>query len=849
MDYSFGSWVKRRRRSLALTQPELAERTGCSVSLIFKIEADQRRPSRQVAELLAHHLEIPPDQRELFLKVARQDKAIDGLESLSPPPVSQPSQINLPLPLTSLVGREHELDAILHQIQDPACRLLTLTGPGGVGKTRLALEVAHRLQDSFQHGICFVSLVGTGSSEFILPSIADSLGVMFSGAIDLKRQLFNVLKEKHILLVLDNLEHLLDGVELLDELLERVSDVKLLTTSREQLNLRAEWVFEVQGLPVPSSLELENLQLNSAAKLFLQRAKQIKREFTFRSDDLDSIKRICELVDGLPLGLELAASWVRMISVPEIAAEIERSVDFLTTTARDVPARHRSISSVLDHSWNLLSIEEQRVMMRLSVFRGGFTRQAAEQVAGATLEVLARLIDKSLLRRTQTGRYELHELVRQFAAAQLKDGSSDEHSFRQSHSSYYLDLLADSEPRLQSGHQPETLNELSTEIDNIRLAWDWAIAQGQLERMCKMSAPLRYYYELRSLQEGEVAFQKALAVARRLTESNEAGQITDTVSLGVFLAQHAYFMARLGRHEAAQTQLRESLQLLRTGNDLASLADAYSYDGMVSWFTGQFDQALEDFRQGLSLNQDLGRDWYVAINTYSIGTVLLEQGQLDDALRWLGEGLALCRATGDPRPTAMAINNLSRTLQALGRYAEAGTLLREGLAMAEASGSRYALGWSLERLALLAEAMGSRQEAHRLLTQGITVFQAGGDSWSRIRLSNHLGYLSLEDGNMAEAEQIFCEALQLAIANGIMAYVLDSLTGLALLRAREGFHELALKTVLYILQQPSGAQETKDRAHHLRTDLEAQLTPTQIEAIQAHVGEKAFEAVVEDLLK
>lgn len=379
-EYSFGNWVRRRRKALDLTQPELATRVGCSVSAIFKIESDERRPSHQIAELLAKHLEIPVEQHDLFIKVARQEKTVDHLERLpplstpQPVPGSNPVKANLPIPLTSLIGREHELQMVIQQVQDPACRLLTLTGPGGVGKTRLALEVAHRLHDIFDDGVCFVSLVGISASEFIIPAIIDSLGFIPSGALDLKAQLFHFIKDKHILLILDNLEHLLNGIELLDELLEHAPQVKLLTTSREQLNLRAEWAFEVQGLPVPSHIEMENLESNSAAALFIQRARQVNVNFIPTTEDLSAVRRICKLVDGMPLALELAATWVRMLSAREIAHEIERNIDFLTTIGRDVPQRHRSIRAVFEHSWNLLTEEERRILRQLAVFRGGFTR-------------------------------------------------------------------------------------------------------------------------------------------------------------------------------------------------------------------------------------------------------------------------------------------------------------------------------------------------------------------------------------------------------------------------------------------------------------------------------------------
>ncbi|HXQ38741.1 MAG TPA: AAA family ATPase, partial [Anaerolineales bacterium] len=479
-------------------------------SLIFKMEADERRPSRQIAELLAKHLEIQPGQQELFLKVARQEKSVEELEPPSPlsgsgpVPTSQLVSSNLPVPLTSIIGREHEMRAIIQQIQDPACRLLTLTGPGGVGKTRLALEVAHRLNESFKNGAPFVSLVGTSTSEFIVPAIAEAVGFVFSGATELKVQLFNHFKEQQMLLILDNLEHLLSGIQLLDDLLEYAPGIKLLTTSREQLNLRAEWVFEVQGLPVSSHIELDDLESNSAAALFIQRARQTDVNFTPRAENLPSITRICQLVDGLPLGLELAATWVRMMSLPEVAREIERSMDFLTTTARDASPRHRSMRAVFDYSWNLLSTEERQVMRKLSVFRGGFTRAAAEKVAGATLPLLSALLDKSLVRRNESGRYDLHELLRQYANVQLRAEEQEEQAVCEGHAEFYLSLLEAHKPMLQSRRQRDALAELSSETDNIRAAWDEAVSSRRLDLLRRGAWSLWYMYELRTyFQEGE----------------------------------------------------------------------------------------------------------------------------------------------------------------------------------------------------------------------------------------------------------------------------------------------------------------------------------------------------------
>jgi predicted ATPase/transcriptional regulator with XRE-family HTH domain len=863
MDYSFGNWVKRRRKALDLTQRELAQRVGCSLSLIFKLESDERRPSREVAVLLARHLEIPLEQQELFLKVARQEKMVDRLEAVpplatsAPVPLTTPPKTNLPHPLTSLIGREHELHALSQQLQNPVCRLLTLIGPGGVGKTRLALEVAHQLHASLGHGAYFASLVGVGWPEFIIPAIAETLGFTFSGPTPPKVQLLNYLGDKQLLLVLDNLEHLLDGVELISAILQQAPGVKLLVTSREALHLQAEWTFEVQGLPVPESDQSEALEASSAAELFLQRAQQAQLGFTLSANDYPAVLHICRLVQGLPLALELAAVWVRTLSCPEIAQEIGRSIDFLAVSVRDVAERHRSITAVFDHSWKLLSAEEQRVLQRLSLFHGGFTREAAAAVAGASLPLLSALVDKSLVRhsRIHTGRYDLHELIRQYAAVRLRAEPLEEQGAREQHADYYLTLLRTMEPLLQSHRQKEALAESIPETDNIRAAWDAAFSFRRLDLIRRAAWSLWNIYELRTyFQEGEMLFRRGAEMARSwLAEPDAAASAADQRNvagvLGALLTHQAFFCFRQGNNALSRELYQASIALLQPlDDDPSALAHALAHYGAICWNMGEIEEASRTIRQGLSLSQAVENRWQIAIFTTYLGFVVHDQGDYGEAYRLLTEAMQRCRALGDPRLIAFTAGFLGRTAQALGRSAEVEDLLREALQFARETGDRLGIGMVLEQLAVAAQARGEEAESLRLFAESLGLSRQVGDWWSASRTLNLVGHFELQRGNDAAARQHWLEACKMGMAAQSPPNILNALAGLATLFAREGYNERSLALILAVLANPASPSDTRDRAEKLRVEVEALLSPAQIAAAHSRPNAAALATVVGELV-
>ncbi|MCB0165408.1 MAG: AAA family ATPase, partial [Anaerolineae bacterium] len=474
------------------------------------------------------------------------------------PPAAGPPH-NLPVLATPFIGRKAALDNLEQRLAAPDVRLMTIVGPGGIGKTRLALALAERYIQSPQFstlcadGIYFIPLTPLRSDQAIVQAIAEGLALPLTAAGEPATQLLTYLRHKQMLLILDNFEHILTGAPLVGHILQTAGSVKIVVTSQERLNLTEENLWQIGGLNFAGLTGVEEALAYEAVQLFIQRARQVRPDFTLQAEDLPYLERILQGVWGMPLAIELAAAWLNMLSLAGVAGELSHGLDLLESELRDVPDRHRSMRLVFDHSWQRLAEAEQTLLKKLSVFRGGFSREAAQQVAGASLRLLAGLVNKSwLISRPDSSRYELHELIRQYAATRLQAEPKEDQATRDRHSRYYLTLLQGHETDMKSSRQKETVAGLNADIDNIRSAWDTAIADEALDRLHTAAYPLWYFYNLRdSLQEGEQVFESAterLQTQLAASESDQAAPDRARLAgtLGELLSHQAQFTFRQG---------------------------------------------------------------------------------------------------------------------------------------------------------------------------------------------------------------------------------------------------------------------------------------------------------------
>lgn len=722
---------------------------------------------------------------------------------------------------TSFVGRQHELATIAQRLADPACRLLTLLGPGGIGKTRLAWEVARLQQEIFDDGVFFAVLQPLSSPEFIVPTIMDAMQLQLSPTDEPKHQLLYHLRDKLLLLILDNFEHLLDGAELISEILAYAPRVKILVTSRERLNLVEEWVLNIEGLSVPYHDSENKIDEYEAVQLFVRSAERVNAGFLLTEAQKAAVTRICQLVGGMPLGIEMAAAWVRALTCEEIAAEIERSMDILATPARNVPPRHRNMRAALEHSWKLLPTIEQYVFKRLSVFRGGFTRDAAEAVAGASVWTLTALVDKSLLRVDASGRYHLQELLRQYAEEQLEI-SGELQDMQTRHAGYYATFLEQRWDGLRSQQQRQMLDNIDADLENVRKAWQTMCQQRDAAGLARSAKSLWLAYDLRCrFQEMITLFgQAADALRSSVPESNSV--------IGLLKALGGWAHVGYGKPEKGHRLVQEGVALLQHTDAIEDLLVALLALQLTTHFLNQPVAFMRVSRRVIALATQHENYWVLARALYDQSNFIIGYTERP------GGYIEHTPSPSRKRPA------IAKDIQRIGE---------ECLRLAEICGDTWLRACvSGFLLGNINRVLGHYTDAKRRYEQGRRLFEEVDQSWSMGAVDRILGITAHEMKDYAAAHQYYLSSLRVYTANGQVHEQLATLAFMVELLIEEGYKEKAVELMTVVIDHPASFNATRAEAEILRQQLETEMPADRYLAAVERGRNAQWDAVLAQLL-
>ncbi len=767
-ELSFGQWVKRRRRGLGLTQRQLAERIRYAVDTIRNVESDELRPSVALAARLAEGLALPPDQRADFVRFAR-DEADDAPTVPTPEPPPSPGARPLPAPLTSFIGREAEVAALVATLRQPDIRLVTLVGAGGVGKTRTALQVAEALRGDFEGGIAFVPLAAISEPELVLPTVAEGLGVKEGRGRPLAESLKQALAQGQWFLVLDNFEQVPDAAPHVAALLQACPRLTVLVTSRAALRVQGEHEYALRPLatpPTPADLNLPALEQSPAVRLFIQRAQAVRRDFRLTAANAEAVAQICQRLDGLPLALELAAARLRSLAPAELLARLDHRFELLRQGPRDMPARHQALQAALDWSYQLLPPQEQLLLARLAVCVGGWTLEAAEAVgagkdAEAVLDGLDGLISQSLVEQSEGvdgSRYSMLETIREYGLERLAEWGESE-AARQRHLDYYLGLVEAVAPGLRGADQRLWLNRLEAEHDNARAALRWALDRGQAEHALRLGRAMGPLWAAHAhWREGRRWLHEALASSPEAPASLRAPA----------LHQAGVLARRQGDFEAARVLFTESLDLHRALGNHHGVASALNNLGTVDYSRGQYSSARARYTESLELYAGLGDERGVAACLDHLGTVAWAQGDYPSATDFYQRSLALWRRlVGEEHISiAQALNNLGNVAWGQQDYAVAAAYYQQSLDLYERLGDTSGVAWALNNLGNVAWAQGRLAEARERLTHSLSLFRALGDLPALAICLTGLAYLAHSLGEDEGAARLVSAAEALFASTG-----------------------------------------------------------------------------------
>ncbi|MEA2559451.1 MAG: hypothetical protein QOH06_955 [Acidobacteriota bacterium] len=812
--------------------------TGWGGQILITPETIEAFPLPEGAEVndLGEHMLKDVSETQLICEIVHPSlklRSFPALRSLSSSPNNLPPQID------AFIGREDDLAEICRLLEDPGCRLLTLVGPGGMGKSRLAVESAGRLLPTFRNGVYFVPLAPLDSPSLVIPAIANAIGFNFYGREDPEAQLLRYLDRRQVLLVLDNFEHLLEAAGLVTSLLAGAPGLKVLATSRERMRNRSERVYALEGMRYPDAA-VADLERYSAVGLFADRARHLDPDFQVRDCDRGHVIEICRLVDGMPLGLEIAATWTRLLGCEEIAAEIRSSLDFLATSQRDVPERHRSLRAVFDYSWKLMDEEERAAFRRLSAFKNGFGREAAQTVAGAQLPHLAALIDKSLLRRDASGAYAIHELLRQFGEEKLAEDSEEQARVRTAHCDFYAGFVRSRRQDLRGKSVKQAGEEIQASLENIRQGWNWALDQGRLAPLDRSIAEMLTFFETRSdLRGGHAFFEK---VARRVAELEPASggeRLTKHRVWSMALAAQGLFLIYLARYEEAIAVLGRGLELARrhglaeeTGYCLFVLAAAEQ--GL-----GHFETATQQLEESITELEGVENLYRTTHSSIALGQLCVWLGRTERAWELYTTSIRACEELGDVWGRMICQMFLGELLLQQGELAPAKQLLEESLAFFRKLEDWRWIVSCLINLGRAAVESRDDEEARRLYEEGTAIARKLEDRRRETIALTALGGIERRQGSPAPARERLLEALRIGKASRSIPEILDALLELVQCLDPQREADLAARLVGVVLHHPASKQRTLVEAANLARRIRIDLQPGE---------EKLLEQVINEIL-
>ncbi|MEE8121807.1 MAG: BTAD domain-containing putative transcriptional regulator [Anaerolineales bacterium] len=780
-------------------------------AMIALVRSGQRAAALSQFKTYRHnlHAELGVEPSQPTLDLIERIRQGEDLPQAHRAPVNQ----ILPPPQTLFIGRERELAAINERLLDPSSRLITIVGPGGIGKSHLALQALRSNLDHCPDGGYFVPLSMVTNVEFILPEIAKTLRFhvdsMGAGAAPIE-QLLDYLAARRLLLVLDEFDHLVKGSDLIQEVILRAPGVKILITSRERLQLQGEWVLQIKGLPLLAE-ESERNEVSDALTLFDMRASQTLGLRQLPSEDRDDALEICRLVEGSPLAIELAASWTGALSCREIAFEIEHDLDFLASARRDLPQVHRSMRAVFDRSWDLLEPSQRDLFSRLSIFQGGFERSVARELLGAEITQLAALMDKSLLRRNPLGRFTMHPLLQHFASEKLAEAPVLLRTIQQKHSRYYLHLLSREGSEGVRSHKDAEYDALAREVANIRAALTWGVVH---ERQDEARQTLRYalaFYIVHGWFEGYDTFDHLGSLIQSVSSG---GDPEKALELPIYLSariHQAFFAANLGMIEESERISRACLEPLRAAKMDTELSMCLHNLGLNAGFRGEYDAAIPWLEESITLARENPNP---AWPTYLLwlGYFLCVQGAFDEGMAKFEESYRLFEADGILWGIGFALSKMGLAWYERGDFTLAMDHHRRALEIFRQTGETVGEAYTLSRMCVDACGIGAYEDAVRFGQQGLSIFQKVDHRWGIPITRCRLAFAHLGGGEVDVAKTLLEDALTDSLRYELVPVGLFALTGLACAFAAGGNLSLAQEIISHIRNHPQLPSSVLDLA-------------------------------------